>query len=103
MQLVWDVTYPDTLAPSYLHLTSKVAGKAAEKAEKNMIQKYQERSHKYIVIPVAVETMGAWFKPQVCSRFILERECYRSLAYLVYGVGGRSHPLEGALVRLICY
>ena len=61
MQLFWDVTYPDTLAPSYLHLTSKVAGKVAEKAEKEMI-----------------------------------------LAYLVYGVGGRSHPLEGALVRLIC-
>ena len=60
MQLVWDVTCPDTFAPSYLHLTSKGAGKAAEKAEKEKIQKYQELSNKYIVMPVAVETMGAW-------------------------------------------
>ena len=60
MQLVWDVTCPGTLAPSYLHLTSKEAGKAAEKAEKEKIQKYQELTHKYIVMPVAVETMGAW-------------------------------------------
>ena len=60
MQLVWDVTCPDTLASSYLHLTSKEAGKAAEKAEKEKIQKYQELANKYIVMPVAVETMGAW-------------------------------------------
>merc|ERR1712079_226392 len=60
MQLVWDVTCPDTLAQSYLHLTSKEAGKAAEKAEKEKIQKYQELANKYIVMPVAVETMGAW-------------------------------------------
>ena len=60
MQLVRDVTCPDTLAQSYLHLTTKEAGKAAEKAEKEKIQKYQELAHKYIVVPVAVETMGAW-------------------------------------------
>ena len=60
MQLVWDVTCPDTFAPSYLHLTSKGAGKAAEKAEKEKIHKYQELSNKFIVMPVAVETMGAW-------------------------------------------
>ena len=60
MQLVWDVTCPDTLAQSYLHLTSKEPGKAAEKAEREKIQKYQELANKYIVMPVAVETMGAW-------------------------------------------
>ena len=60
MQLVWDVTCPDTLAQSYLHLTSKEAGKAVEKAEKEKIQKYQKLAHKYIVMSVAVETMGAW-------------------------------------------
>ena len=70
MQLVWDVTYPDTLAPSYLHLTSKVAGKAAEKAEKEMIQKYRERAHKYIVMPVAMEAMGAWGHPSL--KFVQE-------------------------------
>ena len=60
MRLVWDVTCPDTFAPSYLHLSSKGAGKAAEKAEKEKIHKYQELSNKFIVMPVAVETMGAW-------------------------------------------
>ena len=60
MQLVWDVTCPDTLAQSYLHLTSKEPGKAAEKAERENIHKYQELANKYIVMPVAVETMGAW-------------------------------------------
>ena len=41
-------------------LTSKEAGKAAEKAEKEKIQKYQALANKYIVILVAVETMGGW-------------------------------------------
>ena len=43
----------------YLQLTSEEAGKAAEKAGKEKNQKYQELAHKYIVMPVAVETMGA--------------------------------------------
>ena len=41
-------------------LTSKEAGKVAEKAEKQKIKKYQELAHTYMVMPVAVETMGAW-------------------------------------------
>ena len=41
-------------------ITSKEPGKAAEKAEKEKIQKYLELANKYIVMPVAVETMGAW-------------------------------------------
>ena len=32
----------------------------SQKAEKEKIQKYQELANKYIVMPVAVETMGAW-------------------------------------------
>ena len=70
MQLVWDVTCPDTFAPSYLQLTSKAAGKAAEKAERKKIQKYQELANKYIVMPVALETLGAWGKNSL--KFIQE-------------------------------
>ena len=70
MQLVWDVTCPDTFAQSYLHLTSKAAGKAAEKAEREKIQKYQELANKYIVMPVAFETLGAWGKNSL--KFIQE-------------------------------
>ena len=63
MQLVWDVTCPDTL-------TSKEAGKAAEKAEKEKIQKYQELANKYIVMPGAFETLGSW--GQSSLKFIQE-------------------------------
>ena len=60
MQLVQDDTCPEALASSYLHLTSKEAGKVSEKAEKEKIQKQQELAHKYLVMPVAGATMGAW-------------------------------------------
>ena len=41
-------------------IIKEAAGKAAEKAEKEKIQKYQELAHKYIVMPVAVDTTGGW-------------------------------------------
>ena len=36
------------------------AGKAAEKAEKDKISHYQELSATYLVMPVAMETLGPW-------------------------------------------
>ena len=58
--LVWDYTCRDTLAQSNITATSKEAGKAAEKAEKDKAAHYQELCSSYIVMPVAMETMGAW-------------------------------------------
>ena len=38
--LTWDVTVTDTLAPSYRHLSSISAGKAAERAAEMKVSKY---------------------------------------------------------------
>ena len=58
--LVWDFTCVDTLANSYLKETSKRAGSAAEKAEKAKLNKYEEIEKDYYMVPIAVETFGAW-------------------------------------------
>ena len=58
--LFWDFTCHDTLCPSNLHLSSKEAGKAAEKAEKDKASKYRSFEEKFIVQPIANETMGSW-------------------------------------------
>jgi len=56
--LAWDVTGPDTLAPSHLQRTSREAGAAAESADRLKNIKYVDisRSHKFVV--VAIETLG---------------------------------------------
>lgn len=58
--LVWDATCSDTLAPSHLLKTSKVAGAAADVAELNKRNKYASLGESYIFLPFAVETMGPW-------------------------------------------
>ena len=56
--LAWDVTVTDTLAPSYAHLSSISAGKAAERAAENKVAKYSALSPFYSFTPVALETLG---------------------------------------------
>ena len=56
--LVWDVTCTDTLAPSHIDQTSQEAGKAALKAEKGKLVKYECLAAQYIVMPIAFETLG---------------------------------------------
>src|ERR1700761_527995 len=56
--LVWDVTVTDTLAPSYASLSSTSAGKAAERAAANKVQKYSAFSPTYDFQPIALETLG---------------------------------------------
>ena len=58
--LVWDFTFVDTLAGSYLKHTSVRSGVAAEKAEKLRLSKYEGISKDYFMVAVAVETFGAW-------------------------------------------
>jgi hypothetical protein len=57
--LAWDVTVPDTLAPSHLAESCTAAGAAAESAASFKVTKYQDicRSHDFCA--VAIETMGA--------------------------------------------
>ena len=55
--LVWDVTVEDTLAPSYASLSSTSAGKAAERAAQNKVQKYSAFSLTHDFQPIALETL----------------------------------------------
>ena len=57
--MVWDVTCPDTLAPSHLNRTVTGLGAVATFAKDNKRLKYAEISRTYIFVPIAVETMGA--------------------------------------------
>jgi hypothetical protein len=54
--------FSDTLAPSHLALTSRVAGSAADSAEVIKARKYSDLNNLYEVIPIAIETLGSWGK-----------------------------------------
>ena len=56
--LTWDVTVTDTVADSYLHLTSAKAGGAAENAAIRKEDKYVDLQQTYTFIPLAFETLG---------------------------------------------
>ena len=58
--VVWDFTCPDTLAPSHVNTTSRIAGSAADAAEANKLVKYSDMQNCYDVTPVAIETLGSW-------------------------------------------
>ena len=55
--LTWDVTVTDTVADSYLHLTSAKAGGAAEIAATRKEDKYVDLQQTYMFIPLAFETL----------------------------------------------
>ena len=55
---VWDVTVVDTLAKSYLHLTSREASGAAEASADRKLDKYKSLDKAYEVVPIAFETFG---------------------------------------------
>ena len=55
--LIWDVTVTDTVADSYLHLTSTKAGGAAENAATRKEDKYVDLQQTYTFIPLAFETL----------------------------------------------
>ena len=58
--VAWDFTCPDTVCQTHIAGTSREAGRAAEDAETAKLNKYQELTHKFNVIPVATETFGSW-------------------------------------------
>ena len=58
--MIWDFTCVDTLASSYLRLSTSGPGNAAAAAETKKRAKYTSLDSQYIVCPVAVETFGAW-------------------------------------------
>lgn len=58
--LVWDATCVDTIASSYLKLTSKKAGAAANKAVAKKEKLYEEIFIKHNFLAFAVETFGTF-------------------------------------------
>ena len=56
--LTWDVTVPDTLAQSYLAMSSQSGGATAEFASVRKWAKYASVASTHIFCPVACETMG---------------------------------------------
>jgi len=58
--MIWDFTCPDTLASSHLTITGATAGAAAEGAELAKLHKYTSFSPSYKIVPVAIETLGAY-------------------------------------------
>ena len=56
--LVWDATVWDTFAPSHLALSARAAGGVAKLAERSKSSKYAELESRYVVQPVAFETLG---------------------------------------------
>ena len=58
--MIWDFTCPDTFAASHITITRATGGGAADQAERNKIVKYAPLTPQYEVVPIAVETLGAY-------------------------------------------
>jgi len=56
--MVWDVTCPDTLAPSHLNRAVTGPGAVASFAEVHKRLKYDEISKTHVLNPIAVKSMG---------------------------------------------
>ena len=90
--LVWDYTCHDTLAQSYLHLSSQAAGRVAEKADTDKSVKYQELAEEFIVMPVANETLGPWcpdslkFVEEIGSRITANNGDKRATSHLFQSI-----------------
>ena len=56
----WDVTVPDTLAPSHVQASAGRAGVVAEQSEATKIAKYATIATAHTFIPLAFETLGVW-------------------------------------------
>lgn len=61
--LVWDATCVDTIASSYLHLTSKHPGAAANMACSKKEELYKDIVINHYFLPFAVETFGSFSDP----------------------------------------
>ncbi|XP_037030849.1 uncharacterized protein LOC119070553 [Bradysia coprophila] len=92
--LVWDATCSDTLAPSYLRLSSKKAGLVARKAADVKLNRYKELLDQgYFILPFAVETFGPWCEEairfvDILGNLIFERTGEgRSKTYLKQRIG----------------
>ena len=68
--LAWDITCNDTLATTYVTITSVTAGGLANWSEDRKLEHYKDLGDRYIMTPIAIETMGSW--GQISLEFIKE-------------------------------
>ena len=90
--LVWDVTCPDTLAPSYRDMAFIRTGAVAAAAEERKVAKYMALGRSHSFTPVAIETLGA-IGPKSLA-FI------RDLGYRMKQRTGEERALKYLLQRL---
>ena len=58
--LLWDATIRDTVAPSYVHSSSRGVGYVARRGADDKLRKYNSIIDDYIFVPFACETLGPW-------------------------------------------
>ena len=58
--MAWDATIVDTVAASHLPNTRDQAGAAAAHAAQLKSQKYSSLAATHLVVPISLETFGAW-------------------------------------------
>jgi hypothetical protein len=58
--LTWDVTVPDTLAPSHVNESAARVGSAAAKSEVAKTTKYSSILTTHSFVPLVFETLGSW-------------------------------------------
>jgi len=64
--LTWDITVANTLAQSYIHTSSHMAGGAAELAASRKEAKYSCLTQSHIFQPIALETLST-FASSTCD------------------------------------
>ena len=85
--IIWDATVADTLAASYLSLTSVAAAATAEQAADRKCAKYDFLSKTYHFVPIACETLG----PINNSSHLFITELGRCLSRLIGDTRETSH------------
>ena len=87
--LVWDVTCPDTFAPSYLPSAASGVGAVTAAAEERKKRKYSHLDQCHLFVPVAIETTGVFgpetmeFLREMGRRLQLVSADHNSTTYLI--------------------
>ena len=87
--LVWDVTCPDTFAPSYLPSAASDVGAVAVAVEVRKRRKYSHLDQGHLFVPVTIETAGVFgpetmdFIRELDRRLQLVYADHNSFAYLI--------------------
>jgi Reverse transcriptase (RNA-dependent DNA polymerase) len=90
--LAWDVTVVDTMAASYISISSVAAGSAAELASARKTTKYEELAKSHAFVPIAIESLGP-----ICSDGVI---FLRNLGSRMSAVSGNIHETSHLFQRI---